>query len=81
MSKFDYRDPALERHYCDGLTPEPSDDRTTDYILPDGRTVAIFSDVCHDSPEITYQTSDGSIVIARLAALVDSLPAEFRTEV
>lgn len=80
MSKFDYRDPALERHYCDGLAPD-EDDRLTDYVLPDGTIVPIRSDVARDQPEITFQLKGGSIVIARLAALVDSLPAEFRTEV
>ncbi len=45
-------------------TAAPRETPTTDYILPDGRTVAIHSDVARGAASITYTLEGGKVVAA-----------------
>jgi len=40
---------------------------TTDYVLPDGRVVAIYSDVARNASTLDYALADGRVVMAVIA--------------
>ena len=49
------------------VAPTARTRETDDYVLPDGRVVAIDADVARGAATVTFTLVGGSIVVARLA--------------